>query len=370
MARASFLHTADLHLSRPFGFLPPQIAEERRRDQRRTLSKIVDLALERDVNFLLVAGDLFDRPDPDPSDIEAVTENFRRLTEAGKLIFAIPGNHDHCSMGGFWRRFNMDGVRVFTEPEYQSEILGDLGIIVTGIAFDRENSSRRAFEGLNLQSDLPAVILVHSSYESFEGQIERYHPFSAAEIAQLPAAYIALGHYHRLNFINSNGVIACYPGTPEGISFDAPETEERYVIIGKIEDDGKVATEQVPVNRRIMRSVEIDCTSFDSIDALLEAIRKVCNPAALVEIRLTGTPPGELIPALQEVGERFKDSCYWLSVDHSGLVTSTEVDDDDRTIRGLFKQYLIKEIEKTNDPERRRLLLRALDLGLAALGEE
>ncbi len=370
MARASFLHTADLHLSRPFGFLPPRIAEERRRDQRRTLGKIADLALERDVSFVLIAGDLFDRPDPDPSDIEAVIGSFERITKAGKPIFAIPGNHDYCSPSSFWRRFNMEGVRIFTEPEYQSEILDSHGIIVAGIAFDKGNPSRPAFEGLDLPSDLPAIVLVHASYENFEGQIERYHPFSFADLSQVPAAYVALGHYHRLNVISCENTTACYPGTPEGISFDPSNVEKRYVIIGQIDDDGKVAIEQVPVNRRMMRSAEIDCTSFESPDALLEAIRKVCDPAALIEVRLTGTPPDELIPTLQEVYERFKDSCYWLAIDQSSLTRLPKVDSNDRTIKGLFKQYIIKEIENTSDPERRRLLLRALDLGLSALSEE
>lgn len=370
MVRARFLHAADLHLSRPFGFLPPQLAEERRRDQRRALTRIADLALERNVDLVLIAGDLFDSPDPDPTDLEAVAREFSRLAEGGKRIFAIPGNHDFASPNSFWHSMNLEGLHTFLDTEWSSVVLDNLGIAVMGIAFHHGKSERRAFDGLDMPDEMPAILLVHASYEAFEGQLERYHPFSTSDLAGTKASYAALGHYHRFNPILADGVAACYPGTPEGISFDKPETEDRFIILGEIGEDGKAKIEPVKINHRIMRSEEIDCTSFESQVGLLNAVRRLCQPNALIELKLVGSPTSDLAPILEELIDRFKESCLHLVADMSNLSLVTDMPADDRTIRGRFCKHLLRQIENSADPERRRLLRRALELGLAAFNEE
>lgn len=370
MARAGFLHTADLHLSRPFGFLPPQLAEERRRDQRKAVTRIADLALERDVSVVLIAGDLFDSPDPDPTDLEVVTKEFSRLLDAGKRIFAIPGNHDYVSASSFWREMARENLHVFVEPEWSTVVLDDLGISVSGAAFDRAKSERRAFEGLDLPGDLRSIVLAHASYELFEGQVERYHPFSAAEMSGVPASYIALGHYHRFNQISADGTTACYPGTPEGISFDAPETDERFILVGNFGDDGRVEIQPVQVNRRTMRTAGIDCTSFETQSSLLDAVRKLCDLNALIQVKLSGSPNSQVAAGLNQLADRFRESCLYLCADSSDLSLPIDLPADDRTIRGRFCKELLRRMENCTDNERRRLLRRALDLGLAAFAKD
>ena len=228
----------------------------------------------------------------------------------------------------------------------------DTGITIHGVAFHKMQSERRAFEGLEL-ADTPSIVIAHASYEAFEGQIERYHPFSAAEIPQ--AAYVALGHYHRFNPIGTG----CYPGTPEGISFDAPETEDRFVVVGEVGG----GQEQVKVNARIMRSSEVDCTSFDSQASLLDAVRKLCEPNALLQVKFTGSPNSEVAKALDGLADRFKESCLYLSPDLTGLSLPMDLPEGDLTIRGRFCKYMLQQIE-TADSDRARLLRRALEIGL------
>lgn len=370
MARARFLHTADLHLGRPFGFLPPQLAEDRRRDQRTALTRIADLVLEREADILLIAGDLFDSATPDPSDLEAVVKEFSKLSAAGKRVFAIPGNHDFVAARSFWEHLNFPNFHTFLSTDWSTITIEELGLAVSGIAFDRSNSSRRAFDGFLPSPELPTIVMLHASYESFDGQLERYHPFSTSELAELNAAYVALGHYHRMNTIQSGSTIAAYPGTPEGISFDAPETEDRFVLLGEIDDDGTVSTEAIKVNKRVMRSCEIDCTSFDSQAGLFDVIRNSCNSNALVQLRFIGVPSSELGADLPAIADRFRESCLYMAVDATGLSLPGDLPMDDPSIRGRFCRHLLKMIDSTPDPERKRLLRRAMDLGMAAFSEK
>ncbi len=372
LARTKFLHTADLHLSRPFGFLPPQLADERRGDQRRVLTRIADLALEREVEILLVAGDMFDSADPDPTDLEAVTREFTRLGDAGTHVFVIPGNHDYIRPNSFWYRMSAPNLHIFLGTEWDTVVLDDLGIAVQGIAFQRGKSERRAFEDLAIPKNMPSIVMAHASYESFEGQLEKYHPFALNDINAIDASYVALGHYHKFNTISADKsrAIACYPGTPEGISFDSPEIGDRFVIVGAINDNGVAEIEPVKMNRRSMMNAQIDCTSFESQASLFDAMRRYCDMNTLMELRLTGMPTSEIAAVLEELTDRFKESFLYLSLDTSSLSIPSDLPADDRTIRGRFCKNLRQQIEDAADPERRRLLSRALELGLAVFSED
>lgn len=368
MAIVRFLHTADLHLSRPFGFLPPQLAEERRRDQRIAVTKIAEVAIEKNVDIVLIAGDLFDNADPDPTDLEVVTTELHRLVESGKRVFAIPGNHDPATSATCWKSITACGAHVFLDTEWQTEELANLGVRVCGAAFHKGRSERRAFDGFALPDGAPCLLMAHASYELYEGQMEKYHPFSAAELESTGASYAALGHYHRYSQL-AGAITACYVGTPEGISFDSPETGDRFAVIGDVGDDGTVAIEPVKINRRVMKSAEIDCTSFESQTSVFDAVRLLCEPNALMDVRLTGSPNAEVAGVLDDIADRFKESCLYMNMDLTGLSTQADIPTDDRTIRGRFCKYMLSQIDETTDPEKKRLLRRALDLGIAAFTE-
>src|SRR5262249_56108910 len=66
MALARFLQLSDLHLGRPFAWLPSERREMRRRDQQAALEQAGRLAIERGVHAILVPGDLFDGVPGDP----------------------------------------------------------------------------------------------------------------------------------------------------------------------------------------------------------------------------------------------------------------------------------------------------------------
>jgi exonuclease SbcD len=366
MPHVKFLHTADLHLSKPFGFLPPAQAKERRRDQRATFGHIVDLAIERKVDIILFSGDVFDNPDPDPTDLEAVIQGFMRLSQNNIINFVIPGNHDYVHPNSFWHKMNIDGLHIFTDINWSSVDLPELGLTIYGSAYDVGKPNRRAFEGLNIDTGFKTIVMAHASYESFGTVMSSYHPFSAAELAELNASYTALGHYHKFNPL-MNRLSASYPGTPEGISFDTAESGSRYVIFGEIGNEIGTSIEPIQVNRKVMKSDELDCTSFQTEASLLDAIRFICEKNALIEIKLQGTMLPELIPIVAGIPDRFRESCQYMSIVTNALSSAMEVSESDMTIRGRFYQYMMSQINETKDPHRATLLRKALELGIAAL---
>ncbi len=84
-----FLHTADIHLGyQQYG------VKERFNDFSRVFLHIVDQAILRRVDFVLLAGDLFEKRTVDPMAMRVAVEGLRKLCDANILTLAVEGNHE------------------------------------------------------------------------------------------------------------------------------------------------------------------------------------------------------------------------------------------------------------------------------------
>ena len=82
------LHCADLHLGKRLGcfdLLP---------DQRIILQEILSIATDAKVQAILLAGDVYDKPDPPAAAMAVFSDFAARLHEAGIALYLISGNHD------------------------------------------------------------------------------------------------------------------------------------------------------------------------------------------------------------------------------------------------------------------------------------
>jgi exonuclease SbcD len=83
------LHTADWHVGKRLGRV------DRMEEAGALLDEVVEVARARDVDAVLVAGDLFDRAGPPLDSLRVVLETLVRLADGGaRRVVAIPGNHD------------------------------------------------------------------------------------------------------------------------------------------------------------------------------------------------------------------------------------------------------------------------------------
>ena len=83
-----FLHVSDLHLGKR---LHRRALDE---DQSAILDQILDLAAREDVDAVLVAGDVYNRAQPQPECISMFSRFLSRLRALGKPAFFVRGNHD------------------------------------------------------------------------------------------------------------------------------------------------------------------------------------------------------------------------------------------------------------------------------------
>lgn len=390
MTPFNFLQLSDLHLGRPFTWLPPALAEKRRADQRDLLWRAVKLAIDRKLGAILIVGDLFDG---EVADRETVGRAIECVSQDGcPPVFIAPGNHDCFSRATFYydnRRLVAAGqapwpshVRIFGSPRFEgAAVPGRNDVLVWGrCVHENVDSSERV-----LLQDRPAlaegnlhILMVHGSRDGFLPPGKRITaPFNDAEVLAWGADYAALGHYHRpAQIMDEEGVVrASYSGSPVALALD--ETGPRHVQVVTVEHNSlhrRVEIEALELDRRRLHRLEVDVTGLSSPEALKARLTDALETGLVGEkdmaiVTLTGrTRPGvDLLPKQGDEGSRY----FWLKLDASGLRPDYDLSiyrrGDARTTEERFARSLLEEMDQEADPERRRVLEAALYYGLDAL---
>ena len=212
-----FLHGADIHLDSPLKGLEAYRdapVEQIRGAVRRAFDRLIDLALEEEVAFLLLAGDLFDGDWKDYNTGIYFMNRMGRLKEAGIRVFIVSGNHDAASQITRALRFP-DNVVLFSHKKAETRILDDLGVAVHGRSFPSRSVSE------DLTRDYPQgaqglfnIGLLHTSLTGRPGH-EPYAPCTPAALESKGYQYWALGHVHQREEVSRDPWIV-FPGNIQG----------------------------------------------------------------------------------------------------------------------------------------------------------
>ena len=128
MPLVRIIHTSDVHLGAPLGWLGHRAA-----DQREALkgawSATVDRALSERADCLIVAGDLFDSNNPPASTVRFVLKELDRLASASETETVIlPGSHDFLSLGSVYTSYEREFKRIPRTTVLHQALRADLGM--------------------------------------------------------------------------------------------------------------------------------------------------------------------------------------------------------------------------------------------------
>ncbi len=391
MALVRFLQVSDLHLGRPFGWLPPDRRADRRSDQRRALDLAVRQAIEREVDAILVPGDLFDL---DYVDAETLAFTVHAFGVKGcPPVFVAPGNHDpYTSSSPYWnaallraRGFAWPAhVHVFDSPAWTGVPLpGVDGVTVWGrCSIQGVDSGTRPLAAASLAQVTPAaagganVAVFHGTREGcLPPGGDPIAPFSDAEALASPFDYLAVGHVHAAWSVEAEARVRV--GNAGGaIALDVSETGRHgayEVRLATGDGPARAEVEFVELDRRRVHDLTVDvtgATSPEQVDRrVLRALDQVgADDADLVVARLVGrlargvryaAPGPELRPRAFHV--RLDTRALRPDYDLGALRALDPVTTEDR-----FARALLDRLDAETDPERRADLESALLYGLDA----
>lgn len=269
----TFLHAADIHLDSPLrGLEAYQDApvEQIRWAARRAFDNLVDLAIDEEVAFVLLAGDLYDGDWKDYNTGIYFVNRMGRLREAGIPVFMVSGNHDAANQ--ITRALNLpDNVTLFSHKKVESRILDHLGVAVHGQSF----SSRAVTDDLTRhypQGDpgLFNIGLLHTSLNGRPGH-ESYAPCTLDALRSKGYQYWALGHVHQREEIARDPWVV-FPGNIQGRHIR--ESGAKGCTLVSVDDSQVVTVEQRDLDVLRWSLCRLDLGKCDKTESLLEMVRE------------------------------------------------------------------------------------------------
>ena len=333
--RATFLHMADCHLGyRQYN------SRDRQNDFTRAYFDIIDSAVKQEVDFVLLAGDLFEKRAIDPRTLVHAITGLERLRDAGIACLAVEGNHELAyyrdRMG--WMEFlaerelltllnpKIDGERVALTPYAQrrgayAEPLPGLRVyglryygsaaahIIRSVADALAASDRKGVEY--------TILMTHAGVEGVVA--DRAGGLSQRELAPLRphVDYLALGHFHN-PYEFENWIYN--PGSTETNSMTEAAWPERGSYLVEVDTEAKPKHRAV-LHANARRPFERLFFKVDGCDTPVELVdhcrrhverrrRQFKGNAPVVELRLTGVLPFDRSALPLEPLEQMVEEAY------------------------------------------------------------
>ncbi len=359
-----FLHTADWQIGMKaarFGEAGKRVREERLAAGRR----VIEAARQSEVDFLIVAGDLFE---DNAVDRTLVQQTADILASAPCPVFVLPGNHDPLVPGSVWEHRcwkTLFRVVILKENAH----LAAPGCTLSPCPVREKQSGENPTAWIRAEADgKPLIGVAHGSVEGAPiGEWD--HPIPRNAAVRSGVDYLALGHWHSMGtFDDASGASRmAYSGTHEPTSFG--ERDSGNVLLVEIAAPGAVPV-LTPVSTGGLKWVSR--TDKIYVPGDLKALRRQVDilpkpESTLLDLSISGLMSPSDREELDRITELAKARFLWAWVDASGMAPAPE---DDSWVEalppGLLREVANRVKLSEADPE---VKVRAL-LDLFSIVEE
>ena len=391
------IHTADLHLDSAFSSrFSKEEAEERRQSLLMAWNRLLSYGIEKKVQAVLIAGDLFDSAVVSRSTMEIFLSSIRRNPDIS--FFYLRGNHDTentfrfqenlpknlflFSKGG--KKYRLNEKLILAGKEYYGSTERNKGGFPGQSFWDfkAEDCNLFMLHGELTESDIryplePASGIGVRNEESAEqdrnaeNEVQDNAGISLKALSRYPVHYLALGHIHKRGEGQFGSIRYAYPGCLQGRGFDE-EGEKGFFYLEVNEETKEIQTEFIPIKEGEFRILELElCEEDDSLAALEKIEEKIkeeaCTEKDSLRILLKGekSPEGErnLRYLERALSERFS---YVEVKEESRLVLRKEDYIHEKSLKGEFLR-MVSDSESLSEEEKEKIIL--LGIGLLQ-GEE
>ena len=304
-----FLHTSDWQLGMTRRFLTPE-AQSRFTDARiQAIRTIGSLAQQRDAQFVVVAGDVFES---NMVDRQLVLRTLEALREAVVTFYLLPGNHDPLDGGSVFRsnvfRNNQPSNVVVLEGETVEPSAGTW--LVPAPWRSKKQTSDPIAAALEVAGQLTGtrIIVGHGGSDAYAPDPDRVDLIRTANaeaaIASGAVHYIALGDRHSRTAIGSTGRI-WYSGAPEPTEYR--ETDPGLVLDVLLDGDQIEVTPVKVASWRFAESTDVAIDSAADIVRLRTWLDGLpAKERTILNLGFTGTVSMAVAAELDETVEHYR----------------------------------------------------------------
>jgi DNA repair exonuclease SbcCD nuclease subunit len=266
-----FIHTADIHLDSPLSGLaaykdaPVDLLRNVTRD---AFTRLVDLAIEEAVDFMVIAGDLYDGSWKDYNTGHFFCREMGRLNLANIPVYLLFGNHDADSE--MTKKLTLPAnVHTFESRKASTFRIDALRVALHG------RSYKEAATVDNLASTYPEPLagwlnigVLHTALEGYAAHAN-YAPCSVAELSAKGYDYWALGHVHEYAVIQQSPWIV-FPGNLQGRHIR--ETGPRGAVLVSADDSGVHTVDRVLVDSLRWEIVVVDASDAGTLQEVIRLV--------------------------------------------------------------------------------------------------
>ena len=281
-----FIHTADIHLDSPLSGLAAYKdapVDLLRNVTREAFTRLVDLAIEEAVDFMVIAGDLYDGTWKDYNTGHFFCREMGRLNQAGIPVYLLFGNHDADSE--MTKKLTLpSNVHQFESRKPSTFRIDALKVALHG------RSYKEAATVENLASGYPAPLagwlnigVLHTALEGYAAHAN-YAPCSVAELSAKGYDYWALGHVHEYSVIQTSPWIV-FPGNLQGRHIR--ETGPRGAVMVNADAAGIQTVDRLLVDLLRWEILAVDASEASTLQEVTRLVGQAFE-------RLLAATPGHL----------------------------------------------------------------------------
>lgn len=274
MQNFRFIHAADLHLDAPFRGLSvdsPELGEQLRQSTFKAFENLVDLCLQSQIDFLLIAGDVYNQKDRSLRAQLRFRDGLARLTDQGIAVYVVHGNHD--PLGTVARGINWPKNVYFFEsddPDYFTFSRdGQPLALIHGASHIKAKETRNLARKFSSNpEDIFQIGLLHCNISRNTGH-EPYAPCELDDLLSRGIDYWALGHVHQSGILSRDPYIV-YCGNIQGL--DITEAERKGCFLADVDSAGQIELGFHDLDVVRWHELEVDIEGLTGLDQLEELV--------------------------------------------------------------------------------------------------
>lgn len=365
-----FLQCGDIHLDTPYTGLSAEKSEERRRELRKSFSRMMQYVRDRGIDVVLMCGDVFDTVYATNTTAEVLIREFRNCPDATFII--TPGSADSYENNPIYNSGRLPAnCHVIMDENLSRVDINELNVTVYGWGFRTPKMSENPLYDRHVD-DISRINIV-CGYADLDGRLDsECCPISTDELKRFGADYYAFGSRHEAGNTERVGAsFYTYCGSLECTGFDNPGIGGANLIIVDDKNGGiSIDVRKLTFGHLTFHTEQIDVTAVNAYNEIINRISRLISEKkygieTALRVELTGNiDPRFIIPKNLD-SEAFGLYSFDM-IDKTLPLYNTEKLKRDMSVKGELFRNLLPMLEHENE-EDRLVAARAFRVGLAAL---
>ncbi|MEG0679510.1 MAG: DNA repair exonuclease [Carnobacterium sp.] len=356
-----FIHGADLHLDSPFiglKSMPEFVWQAIYRSTFDALSQLVSVAIENNVDFVCLVGDIYDSDDRSVKAQAFFRNEMQRLNDKGIPVYLSHGNHDYIGNQGLHLEMPENVITFGENPEtHWQTTKQNEKIALTGFSYTKRWVKERKiidYPKKNNGADYQ-IGMLHGFTEGLKSEHGHYAPFTLNELKSKQYDYWALGHIHKRQQLATHPPII-YSGNTQGRNSkeSGPKGCELVTLT-----DTKEQIDFCPTATICWEKLELSIKGVETLDDVYTSIQQaiLCkkntkynlfvsidlkDTQALLDAVRKKITQGELLEALQQIAN--EEHFIW--VYEIELVTEKKDNEQNMQLFSEERQKAVYEMEQ------------------------